>query len=76
MFGFLNVYHTVNALLEDDRDKQHSNKIEYEDEVCIDNSLQNCIAKDYSGYTFEHVPIETGKKSIGELYTKLRLRPL
>lgn len=56
MFGFLNMYHTVNALLEDDR-------IEYDD-GCIDNSLQNCIARAYSSYIFEHVPIKTGKKTV------------
>lgn len=69
MFGFLNVYHTINALLEDD-------KVKYNNDGRIDNSFQNCVARDYSGYTFEHVPIETGKKTIGELYTKLRLRPV
>lgn len=53
-----------------------ANEIEYEDETYIDNFLQNCIVRDYSGYTFEHIPIGAGKKSIGELYTKLRLRPL
>lgn len=41
-----------------------ANEIEYEDETYIDNFLQNCIVRDYSGYTFEHIPIGAGKKSL------------